>query len=194
MKGEAQEKVNTCLALASCSEFDACMKSLQQSADEQSGQQQQQGQQEQDAPDPRVMAKVQACQEEIQKAKTSVCLALSCSEFDACMQSLQQGGGDQTGQQQQQGEGTLDPAVMTKIQACQQEKINACLAKSCDEFQGCLNSLGGGGEGGEQQQGAPDPAVQAKFMSCFPPPPQGSGLLRYSPFAAILNFLLGPLK
>ncbi|MBI2098955.1 hypothetical protein HYT45_00890 [Candidatus Uhrbacteria bacterium] len=155
----AQEKQAACLAL-SCSEFEACLKALESSGGDHGGEQQ-------GTPDPKVDAKVKACQAEIQKEKTSACLSKSCGEFDACIKSLQQGG-DQGGQQQGQGE--QDPAVNAKAQACQKEKINACLAKPCGEFQACLNSLGAGGEGGEQQ-GTPDPAVQSKFMSCFPPPP-----------------------
>ena len=130
------------------------------------------------------------CAPDIRK-ETEACLALSCSEFDACLKSLGQVGGESGGKQQQE-QGTPDPKITAKIQACQKEKINVCLAKSCGEFQACLNALGGGGGGG-----TPDPAVQAKFMSCFPPPPSGGGqqqyplLLPYQPFAAILNFILG---
>ncbi len=151
--------------------------------------------------------------------------------------------------------------MMAKVQACTDEKINVCLAKSCSEFMACINSLGqGGGGGGEQQKGSQqgsNSAIEAKFKSCIPqqggggqssgsgsqpssgnygPPPgsytgpsSGGGdqsqipqgysswtdfckanpgdsrctsykpqipqqyplLLRYQPFAAILNFLLG---
>lgn len=109
------------------------------------------------------------CEPDIRK-ETEACLALSCSEFEACLKSLEQVGGEQGGEQQQQAQGTPDPKVTAKAQACQQEKINACLAKSCGEFQACINSLGGGGE---QQGGTPDPAVIAKVKSCQPPPPSG---------------------
>ncbi|MBI2639554.1 MAG: hypothetical protein HYW90_01530 [Candidatus Sungbacteria bacterium] len=155
----AQEKEAACLAL-SCSEFESCLKALQSSGGDQDGEQQEEG-----APNPAVNAKAQSCQQE----KINACLAKSCSEFDACVNALQQGGGKQGGQQQQ---GESDPKLKAKIQACTDEKINACIAKPCGEFQACLNSLGAGGEGGAQQ-GAPNPAVQSKLMTCFPPPPSG---------------------
>ena len=155
----AQEKQVACLAL-SCSEFESCLKALQSSSGDQGGEQQGEG-----TPDPAVNAKFQACQQE----KINACLAKSCNEFEVCLNALQQGGGDQGGQQQQ---GESDPKLKAKIQACTDEKINACIAKPCGEFQACLNSLGAGGEGGEQQ-GAPNPAVRSKFMTCFPPPPSG---------------------
>src|SRR3989344_2421739 len=156
----AQEKQATCLTF-SCSEFESCLKALQSSGGDQGGEQQQ----GEGAPNPAVSAKAQACQKE----KINACLGKSCSEFDACVNALQQGGGKQGGQQQQ---GESDPELKAKIQACTDEKVNACLAKPCSEFQACLNSLGGGGGGGEQQ-GAPNPAVQAKFMSCQPPKQTG---------------------
>ncbi|MBI1985029.1 MAG: hypothetical protein HYS60_02930 [Candidatus Wildermuthbacteria bacterium] len=124
-----------------------------------------------EAKSPALEAAQRKCGSEMAQEKQAVCLALSCSEFEACLKDLQSGGGDQGGEQQ--GEGTPDPAVNAKFHACQTEKINACLTKPCGEFQACLNSLGGGG--GEQQQGTADPAIQAKFMSCFPPFPSGGG-------------------
>ena len=180
------EKMDACLGL-SCSEFSTCISALNKGGGEQ---QQKQGQ---GTPNSKLNAKMKACQDEIQKEKTSACLSKSCSEFEACIKSLQQGG-DQSGQQQQ-GQGTPDPAVNAKVQACQKEKINACLAKSCGEFQACLNSLGGGDQGGEQQGGGtPDPAVQSKFMTCFPPPPQNQGppssLIEHSFLGAISRYLL----
>ena len=173
----AQEKQIACLAL-SCAEFEACLKALESSGGEQGGEQQGEG-----TPNPAINAKVQACQQE----KINACIAKPCGEFDACVNALQQGGGKQGGQQQQ---GESDPKLKAKIQACTDEKINACLAKPCGEFQACLNSLGAGGGGGG---GAPDPAVQTKFMSCFPPPPSGgppSSFIENSFLAAILRFLL----
>lgn len=110
------------------------------------------------------------CGSEEVQGKIDACLSGSCSEFGACMKALEQSGDEQGGQQQ--GQGTPDPKVNAKFQACQQEKINACLAKPCSEFQICLNSLGG--SGGEQQQGGtPDPAIMAKVQSCFPKSEEG---------------------
>ena len=177
MGQDIRKEIEVCLGKGTCSEFNTCMDTLQQSGGEQQGGQQ--------TPDPKVDAKMKACKAEIQKEKMSACLAKSCGEFEACLKSLEQGG-DQGGQQQ--GEGTPDPAVSAKFQICQQEKINACLAKSCGEFQTCLNSLGAGG--GEQQGGAPNPAVQAKFMSCFPPPPSGGG----SPSSLMESSFLGAIS
>ncbi|MBI2676627.1 MAG: hypothetical protein HYX21_01560 [Candidatus Yanofskybacteria bacterium] len=121
------------------------------------------------------------CGSKMAQEKQAACLALSCSEFEVCLKALQSGGGGQGGDQQ--GEGASDPAISAKFQACQKEKMDACLTKPCGEFQACLNSLGGGGE---QQQGVADPAVQAKFMSCQPKgggeqPPVGSQLPVPSP-------------
>ena len=67
------------------------------------------------------------CGSEMAQEKQAACLALSCSEFEACLKALQSSGGDQGGEQQ--GEGTPDPAISAKFQTCQQEKMNACLAK-----------------------------------------------------------------
>ncbi|MBI2003791.1 MAG: hypothetical protein HYS78_02340, partial [Parcubacteria group bacterium] len=180
MGQDIRKEMEVCLGKTTCSEFNNCMDALQQSGGKQQGGQQ--------TPDPKVDAKMKACKDEIQKEKMSACLAKSCGEFEACLKSLEQSGG-QGGQQQ--GEGTPDPAVSAKFQTCQQEKINACLVKSCDEFQACLNSLGAGG--GEQQGGASNPAVQAKFMSCFPPPSSGGGppnsFMENSYFGAISKYL-----
>ena len=188
-KACTDEKMDACLGL-SCSEFEACIKSFQQGSPEQGTGDQQQGQSQEN---PKFNAKMKSCQEEISREKTSACLSKSCGEFDACLKSLQQGG-DQGGDKQQQGEGTPDPAVNSKVQACQKEKVNACLAKPCSEFQACLNSLGGGGDQGGEQQGTPDPAVQSKFMTCFPPPPKNQGppsSFMENPFlGAILRYLL----
>lgn len=104
--------------------------------------------------------------EEIQ-GKIDTCLARSCSEFGACLKDLEQSGGEQD--EQQQAQGTPDPKITAKVQICQQEKINACLAKPCGEFQACINSLGGDSGGG----GTSNQAVQAKFQSCQPPPSSG---------------------
>lgn len=201
------EKMDTCLGL-SCSEFESCLKSLSQGGGEQSGQQgtgDQGGPQQGQGKNVKFNAKMKVCQEELKGAKTKevqtkmdVCLDKSCSEFDACIKSVQQGDGQQgTGDQgQEQGQGTPDPKIEAKAKVCQQEKVNACLAKPCSEFQACLNSLGGGGTSGGEQQGTPDPAIQSKFMTCFPPPPQNQdggspgSLLMEKPFlGAILRFL-----
>ena len=232
MGPDIRKEIEACLGKTNCAEFSTCMNNLQQGGGKQQGGQQ--------TPDPKVDARMKACKDEIQKEKTSACLTKSCGEFEACLKSLEQSGDKQDGQQQ--GQGTPDPKVNAKVQACQKEKINACLTKSCGEFQGCLNSLGGGGGEG---QGTPDPAVIAKVQSCQPKgggqqPPQGpqtppqypsesqiqqqiqqqqqqqqqqyqqqyqqqspqmpqypyqldpsQTLLQYSPFGAILNFFLG---
>ena len=106
------------------------------------------------------------CGSKMAQEKQVACLALSCSEFESCLKALQSSSGDQGGEQQ--GEGTPDPAVNAKFQACQQEKINACLAKSCNEFEVCLNALqqGGGDQGGQQQQGESGPKLKAKIADC----------------------------
>ncbi|OGN01453.1 MAG: hypothetical protein A3I26_01005 [Candidatus Yanofskybacteria bacterium RIFCSPLOWO2_02_FULL_43_10] len=156
MGSDVSKEIEVCLSKPTCAEFSTCMATFQQGGGEQ-----QDGQQ---TPDPKVDARMKACKDEIQKEKTSACLSKSCSEFEPCLKSLEQSGDKKDGQQQ--AESTSDPAVNAKAQACQKEKINACLTKSCGEFQSCLNSLGGGG--GEKQQGTPDPAVIAKVKSCQP--------------------------
>ena len=172
-------------------------------------------QQDQSTPDPKVDARMKVCKDEIQKEKTSACLAKSCGEFDACVKSLQQGGGKQ-GEGQQQGES--DPKMKAKIQACADEKINTCIAKPCDEFTSCLSALGQGGGGGQQPpaqypEQSQIPQQQSGDQSGIPQgyssweafcranpgdsrcaayaPQQYPLLLRYSPLAAILNFILG---
>jgi|SRR3989344_860349 len=140
-----------------------------------------------EAKSPALEAAQRKCGGEMAQEKQIACLALSCSEFEACLKALESSGGDQGGEQQDQG--TPEPAVSAKFQACQLEKINACVAKPCGEFQACLNSLGAGGGGG-----APNPAVQSKFMTCFPPPPQNQGppssLIEHSFLGAISRYLL----
>ena len=119
------------------------------------------------------------------------CLVLSCSEFETCLKSFQKGGEQQSGEQEQQGQRAPNPKVDAKINVCQKElqeikmkeiqvKQTACLSLSCSEFEPCLRALqsSGGDQGVQQQQqgqGTPDPAVSAKFMTCFTPPPQGGG-------------------
>ncbi|MBI2096729.1 MAG: hypothetical protein HYT40_01045 [Candidatus Sungbacteria bacterium] len=190
MGPDIRKEIETCLSKPTCAEFNSCFDALPK------GNEQSSEQKTQDEAGKKVQARVMACQDETGKEKAqekqAACIALSCSEFEACLKALQSSGGDQDGEQQQE-EGTPNPAVNAKFQACQKEKINACLTKPCGEFQTCLNSLGAGGEGGEQR-GAPDPAVQSKFMSCFPPPPSGerqpSSLIEHSLLGAMLRYLL----
>ncbi|QQG45176.1 MAG: LamG domain-containing protein [Candidatus Sungiibacteriota bacterium] len=115
-----------------------------------------------------VESRLMVCQQEEIQAKLDVCVAKSCSEFDACINSLQEGGEKQDGQQQKQGES--DPKIKAKVQACVDEKINACIAKPCGEFTACVSALQGSAGGGEQQQqqqqGQSNPAIEAKMKSC----------------------------
>ncbi|MEK7503669.1 MAG: LamG domain-containing protein [Patescibacteria group bacterium] len=148
-------QMRECTDKPTCDEVNACLKDKQQqpAGDEDSGE-------KLELPLD-VESRLMACQQEEIQAKTDACLSGSCSEFAACMKALEQIGDERGGQEQEQG--TPDSRVNAKIQACQQEKINECLTKSCGEFQACLNALGGGGE---QGGGTPDPAVMAKFQSC----------------------------
>ena len=225
-----------CLTKTTCEEFLSC---LNPNGSQSSQKGEQKG--EQKGMPPELQKRMDSCQGELKEIKQKevqekfdACFTLSCSEYEACMKSIEQSGDDKSGQQQEQG--TPDPKIKAKAEACQKEKINACLSKSCGEFQSCLNALGGGGGG--SGGGTPDPAVMAKVLSCQPPkqtgPPPGdtgpssgsdpsqipqgyssweafcranSGdsrcsaytpqipqyplLLQYSPFAAILNFILG---
>jgi len=103
-KEELEAKIDVCLTL-SCSEFDACLKSLTEGAGG-GGEQQQQGES-----DPKMQAKIQACQDE----KINTCLAKSCDEFFTCISSLGQGGGgDEEGQK-----GKSNPAIEDKVKSCQ---------------------------------------------------------------------------
>lgn len=125
-----------------------------------------------------VESRLMACQKEEIQVKLDACFNLSCSEFDACLKSLTQGAPGGGEQQQQQGE--PDPKIKAKIQACTDEKINACIAKPCGEFNACLSALGqGGGGGGGEQKGQSNSAISAKIQSCQPKgggsqPPSGS--------------------
>lgn len=165
MGPDIRKETEVCLSKATCAEFNSCFDALPKGQSTKQGTQQSSGQEQQDETGKKAQARALSCFQE----KTDTCLSLSCSKFDACMKSLQQGGDKQGGQQQ--GSGTQDPKVNAKVQACQKEKINACLTKSCGEFQTCINALGGGGGGG----GTSDPAVQAKFKSCQPKQKEGSG-------------------
>lgn len=156
-----------CLTKPTCEEFFSCLNPSGSRTSQQGGP-------EQKSP-PELKERMDSCQDELKETKKKeidaemdACLSRSCSEFDACIKSVQQGssGEQQSGQQDQ---GTPNPKLNAKIDACQKEKVNACLAKSCGEFQACLNSLGSGGGGGV----TPDPAVLAKVKSCQPPPPSG---------------------
>ena len=186
--GKEGPDTKECLTKTTCKEFFSCLNPSENKALRQG---------EGESSDPELKKRTDFCkkesveikQKELQE-KMDACLALSCGEFDACMKSAQQGDGEQGGQQgeQKQEQGVQDPKITAKVQACQKEKINACLAKSCGEFQACLNSLGGGGGGGGSG-GTPDSAVQSKFMTCFPPPPQKSSLMEHSFLGAILRYL-----
>ncbi len=154
-------KLRECTNKPTCSEVNSCLKA-QQGGDSKGDKGT--GQKPELPPD--VESRLMACQKEEVQAKLDVCIAKSCSEFDACIKSLQQGGGGGGGQQQQQ-EGESDPKLKAKIQACVDEKVNVCIAKPCDEFTSCLSALQGGASGGgQQQQGSPNPAVEAKVKSC----------------------------
>ena len=169
------KEFEVCLGKATCAEFNSCFDAIPKGDQQQSGQG---GQQEpQDETGKKIKARAMACFEE----KINACLGLSCSEFEPCLKSFQQGGGEQSGQQQQ-GQGAPNPKVDAKINACQKElqeikmkevqaKMDACLSLSCSEFEPCLKSVqpSGGDQGGQQQeqgQGTPDPKMEAKFKTC----------------------------
>ena len=104
-----------------------------------------------------------------------VCLGKAdCSEFNACLDALQQGGGEQPGGQEGEPQGQIapDPKVDARTKACkdeiQKEKTSACLEKSCDEFDACLKSIEQSGDqsGQQQAEGAPVPAVNEKILAC----------------------------
>ncbi|MBI2068658.1 MAG: hypothetical protein HYT67_00925 [Candidatus Yanofskybacteria bacterium] len=171
MKEIMDTKMRECTDKPTCGEVNACLKA-QMSKGASEGDKDK-GKKIELPPD--VESRMMVCQQEEVQAKLDACLALSCSEFDACLKSLTQGdaGG---GEQQKQSE--PDPKMKAKVQACADEKINTCLAKSCDEFITCISSLGQGGGGGEKgQKQAPNPAIEAKIKSCQPKisPPDGGG-------------------
>ena len=159
-------KMRECTNKPTCGEVNVCLKAQQQGGPSESDK----GKDKKMELPPDVESKIMSCQKEEIQAKLDVCITKSCSEFDACINALQQGGGKQGEQQQQQDE--PDPKLKTKIQACADEKINACIAKPCDEFNSCLSALqqggGGGGEQGKQQQGQSNSAISAKMQSCQP--------------------------
>ncbi|MDO8574797.1 MAG: LamG domain-containing protein [bacterium] len=178
-------KMRECTDKPTCSEVNSCLKAQQQGGPSEGGKDT--GKKPELPVD--VESRMMACQKEEMQSKIDACIALSCSEFDACIKSLQQGGGEQDkGKQQEQG--TEDPKMKAKVQACTDEKVNACIAKPCGEFTACLSDLQqGGGEGQQQkgQQGQSNPAIEAKMKSCQPKgggggappsgeqqPPQGS--------------------
>ena len=158
-------KMRECTNKPTCGEVNVCLKAQQQGDPSESDK----GKDKKMELPPDVESKIMSCQKEEIQAKLDVCIAKSCSEFDACIKALQQGGVKQDGQQQQD---EPDPKLKTKIQACADEKINACIAKPCDEFNSCLSALqqggGGGGEQGKQQQGQSNSDISAKMQSCQP--------------------------
>ena len=177
MGQDIRKEIEACLGKATCTEFNLCSDALpkgnQQSSRSGSedpsgsrttGQGQQQGQQDENGKKFEVRAR--ACIQE----KMDACLVLSCSEFEACTKSLQQGGGEQSGQKQdqQQGQGTPNLKFNAKMQACQDEKVNACLTLSCSEFDSCVKSLqqGAGEQSGKQGQNQPNLKMEAKFKTC----------------------------
>ena len=111
---------------------------------------------------PDIESRMTACRNEEIQAKLDVCVALPCSEYEACIASLTQGEG---GGEQQQEQGESDPKIKAKVQTCTDEKINECVAKPCSEFTSCIGALGQGGESGEQA-GKSDLAISAKVKSC----------------------------
>ena len=155
-------KMRECTDKPTCSEVNACLKAQQQPS---KGDAKDTGKKLELPPD--VESRLMACQKEEVQAKIDACFDKSCSEFDACLKSLTEGAGGGDQKQQQQGE--PDPKMKAKIQACIDEKINACIAKPCSEFNACLSALQqGGGGGGEQKKGQSNPAIEAKFKSCQP--------------------------
>lgn len=165
-------KLRECTDKQICSEVNACLKAQQQGGDARGGK----GVGKKPELPSEVESKLMACQMEEIQVKLDACLYLSCSEFDACLKSsFPESAGDQDQQQQQQ---EPDPKIMAKVQACTDEKINTCLAKSCDEFMTCINALGqGGDDDGEQgqQQGQSNSAISDKVQSCQPKDGGGGG-------------------
>ena len=185
------DQMRACTSKPTCAEVNACVEAMQ------SGQKPSKPGEEQQLELPSdIKSRLMTCQQEVvqkeSQVKIDACLGKSCSEFQACIDSAFPPSPDGS-QQQQQGQGTVDPRIQTKIQACMDEKTNACLAKPCPEFFACLNSLGSGGGGDQQgqQQGQSNPALDAKIQSCIP---QGGGggypLLPRNPLVALVTAVL----
>ncbi|MDP3792337.1 MAG: LamG domain-containing protein [bacterium] len=178
MGPDIRKEIESCLSKTTCAEFNLCFDALPKGNQQQSsGQGQQQGPQDENGK--KVEARARACIEE----KMDSCLVLSCSEFEACLKSLQQGSPEQGTGDQKPGQSQENPKFNAKIKACQeeikaiktkeiQEKMAACLTRSCSEFESCIKSVQpsgdqGGQQNGQQQgQGTPDPAVDAKIQTC----------------------------
>ncbi len=146
-----------CTSKPTCNEVNACLDEMQQSSGDKDL-----GEKLELPLD--VELRMTACQKEKFQIKLEPCFALSCSEFDACINSLTQGAGGEGQQQQDES----DPRIKAKMQACTDEKVNACIAKPCSEFTSCMSALGQGGEGGEGE-GQSNSAVSAKVRSCQQP-------------------------
>lgn len=166
-------KMRECTDKPTCGEVNACLNTQQQQQPKGEGSAGKKIELPSD-----IESRLMMCQMEEFQVKMDACFALSCSEFDVCLQSLTQGAGDRDGEQQQQQQSEPDPKMKAKIQACTDEKINVCLAKSCDDFMTCINSLGQGSGGGEQpqeQEGQSNSAISAKVQSCQPKDGGGGG-------------------
>ena len=114
----------------------------------------------------------------------------TCKEFFSCLNPI--GSQTDTGSLEEPS-GDMPPELKARMDSCKgelaeimkeeiQAKLDACLVLSCPEFDACMKSLQqSGGEQQEQQEQTPDPAIQAKFESCFPqdqgggPPPGDNG-------------------
>ena len=173
MKEIIDVKLRECTDKPTCAEVNACLKAQQSAGSE--GGDKSMGKKPELPLD--VESRLAACMKEEIQVKMDACLNLSCSEFDACLKSLTQGaGGGEQQQQGQQQQGEVDPKMKAKIQACADEKINACIEKPCSEFMACISALQEGAGGGEQQQqGTPNPAIEAKVKSCQPKGGGGGG-------------------
>ncbi len=180
-------KMRECTSKPTCSEVNACLKAQQ--GPQRLPKEGENGGKKMELPLD-VESRLMMCQKEEVQIKIDACFALSCSEFDVCLQSLTQGAGERGKEQQKQQQGEPDPKIKAKVQACTDEKINACVAKPCSEFMACINALGqGGGEGQERggagkQEGQSNSAISAKVQSCQPKggesggggaPPGGNG-------------------
>ncbi len=143
---------------------------------------------------PAVGAAQKKCQSEMGpdiRKEIEVCLSkTTCAEFNSCFDTLPKSNQQSSGKETQDESGKK---IQTRVLACFQEKIDACLTLSCSEFDVCIKSVqqGGGGQQKQQGQGTQDPKVNAKVQACIKEKVNVCLAKSCSEFQACLNSLGG---
>lgn len=105
--------------------------------------------------------KIADCMEEKLGKKLDQCFALGCSEMNTCIQKFQKQSDEPIGEEPIDIDPSWKDKISTKVNACVEEDIRACLAKDCAEMSVCLSKYGEGtGEVGKL-----DPSLEAEMTA-----------------------------